>query len=103
MVDGHPNRPAPRKRPLHTILPAMLERDGRLAGCLGVVGGYMQPQGQAQILRNLLVRGMAPQDALDAPRFRVYKRRRLALEAEYPRPLAGSSRRWGTTRSAAPA
>ena len=88
MVDGHPNCPAPRKRPLHTILPAMLERDGRLAGCLGVVGGYMQPQGQAQILRNLLVRGMAPQDALDAPRFRVYKRRRLAVEAEYPRPLA---------------
>ena len=88
MVDGHPNRPAPRKRPLHTILPAMLERDGGFAGCLGVVGGYMQPQGQVQILRNLLDRGMAPQAALDAPRFRVYKRRRIALEADYPRPLA---------------
>ena len=88
MADGHPNRPAPRKRPLHTILPAMLERDGRFAGCLGVVGGYMQPQGQVQILRNLLDRGMAPQAALDAPRFRVYKRRRIALEADYPRPLA---------------
>ena len=89
MADGHPNRPAPRKRPLHTILPAMLERDGRFAGCLGVVGGYMQPQGQVQILRNLLDRGMAPQEALDAPRFRVYKRRRIALEADYPRSLAG--------------
>lgn len=88
MAGGHPNRPAPRKRPLHTIVPAMLERDGGFAGCLGVVGGYMQPQGQAQILRNLLDRGMAPQEALDAPRFRVYKRRRIALEAEYPRPLA---------------
>ena len=93
MADGHPNRPAPRKRPLHTILPAMLERDGRFAGCLGVVGGYMQPQGQVQILRNLLDRGMAPQEALDAPRFRVYKQRRIALEADYPRALAGSSRR----------
>jgi gamma-glutamyltranspeptidase/glutathione hydrolase len=84
---GHPNCPAPRKRPLHTILPAMLERDGRFAGCLGVVGGYMQPQGQAQILRNLIDRGMGPQEALDAPRFRVYKNRRLALEASYPQAL----------------
>jgi gamma-glutamyltranspeptidase/glutathione hydrolase len=48
----------------------------------------MQPQGQAQILRNLLDRGMTPQAALDAPRFRVYRDRRLALEAGYPRDLA---------------
>jgi gamma-glutamyltranspeptidase/glutathione hydrolase len=88
MEDGHPNRPAPRKRPLHTILPAMLERDGGFAGCLGVVGGYMQPQGQAQILRNLLDRGMGPQAALDAPRFRVYRGRRLAIEPSYPADLA---------------
>ena len=88
MEDGHPNRPAPRKRPLHTIIPAMMSRDGAFAGCLGVVGGYMQPQGQAQILRNLLDRGMTPQAALDAPRFRVYRNRRLALEAGYPRDLA---------------
>jgi gamma-glutamyltranspeptidase/glutathione hydrolase len=102
MADGHPNRPAPRKRPLHTILPAMLERDGRFAGCLGVVGGYMQPQGQAQILRNLLDRGMGPQDALDAPRFRVYKRRRLALEPSYPRPLAGELEALGHELEALP-
>lgn len=95
LEDRHPNRPAPRKRPLHTILPAMLERDGRFAGCLGVVGGYMQPQGQAQVLRNLLDRGMAPQAALDAPRFRIYKQRRLALEPEYPAALAAGLRALG--------
>jgi gamma-glutamyltranspeptidase/glutathione hydrolase len=95
LEDGHPNCPAPRKRPLHTILPAMLERDGRFAGCLGVVGGYMQPQGQAQILRNLIDRGMAAQDALDAPRFRVYPNRRLALEPSYPEWVADGLRELG--------
>ncbi len=95
LEDGHSNCPAPRKRPLHTILPAMLESGGRFAGCLGVVGGYMQPQGQVQILRNLMDRGMAPQDALDAPRFRVYKQRRLALEAGYPEDLTKGLRALG--------
>lgn len=102
LEDGHPNRPAPGKRPLHTILPAMLERGGRFAGCLGVVGGYMQPQGQVQILRNLVDRGMSPQDALDAPRFRVYKHRRLALEADYPEGMAGGLRAVGHELEALP-
>ena len=41
LEDDHPNRPEPRKRPFHTIIPAMAGRDGRLEGVLGVVGGYM--------------------------------------------------------------
>ena len=85
---NHPNRPAPRKRPYHTIIPAMLGEGAEFRGCLGVVGGYMQPQGQLQILRNVLARGMDPQAAIDAPRFRALKGRRLALEADYPRAIA---------------
>lgn len=69
--DDHPNRPEPRKRPFHTIIPAMAGRDGRLEGVLGVVGGSMQPQGQAQILRRLLDEGLEPQAAVAAPRLRV--------------------------------
>jgi gamma-glutamyltranspeptidase / glutathione hydrolase len=78
--DEHPNRPAGGKRPYHTIIPALLLRDGRLMGCLGVVGGSMQPQGKLQILRGLLERGLDPQAALHAPRFRVLGGRRLGCE-----------------------
>lgn len=69
--DAHPNRPEPRKRPFHTIVPALVGRGGAVQGVLGVVGGYMQPQGQAQILRGLLDGGLDPRAAVAAPRLRV--------------------------------
>jgi gamma-glutamyltranspeptidase / glutathione hydrolase len=88
---AHPNRPAPGKRPYHTIIPAMLGRDGGFAGALGVVGGFMQPQGQAQVLRGLLDRGLGPQAALDAPRFRLRGGLRIDVEPGFD--SAGLQRR----------
>lgn len=88
LAEGHPNVVAPRKRPFHTIIPSILGRGDRFAGCLGVVGGYMQPQGQLQVLRNLLDRGMSPQEACDAPRFRVYRGDEVAVEDTYPETVA---------------
>lgn len=79
--ERHPNRPAPGKRPYHTIMPAMMGREGGFAGCLGVVGGFMQPQGHVQVMRNLLERGMGPQAALDAPRWRFQGGLRVDVEA----------------------
>ena len=88
LEDGHPNRAAPGKRPYHTIIPAMLARGDDFFGCLGVVGGSMQPQGQMQVLRHLLDDGMEPQAALDAPRVRVLGGHRVGIERDYDRGLA---------------
>jgi gamma-glutamyltranspeptidase/glutathione hydrolase len=80
LEDGHPNRVAPGKRPLHTLIPGFLTEDGAPRLAFGVMGGPMQPQGHLQLLLNLLVFGMDLQEAIDAPRFRHLSGRTVALE-----------------------
>jgi len=66
--DTHLNRLEPHKRPFHTIIPAMVTRDGRPWLSFGVMGGDMQPQGHAQVLVNLIDFKMNVQQAGDAAR-----------------------------------
>ncbi len=72
-----------RGKPPHTTIPAMVTRGDRTEHVLGVVGGYMQAQGQIQVLVNLLVHGMSAQAAIDAPRFRVLPGGLLAAEERH--------------------
>jgi gamma-glutamyltranspeptidase/glutathione hydrolase len=88
LAEGHPNQVAPGKRPYHTLTPMMaLTDDGGFAFTLGTPGGDSQPQSLLQIVHNLLVFGMTPQEAIEAPRFRsmaglaVSVEDRVSLEA----------------------
>jgi gamma-glutamyltranspeptidase/glutathione hydrolase len=64
----HLNRLEPHKRPFHTIIPGFVTRGGRPYFVFGVMGGDMQPQGQVQVLVNLIDFGMNVQEAGEAPR-----------------------------------
>jgi gamma-glutamyltranspeptidase/glutathione hydrolase len=66
----HANAFAPGKRPFHTIIPGFAIRDGEALLAFGVMGAAMQPQGQVQVLSNLVDFGMSLQAAGDAPRVR---------------------------------
>lgn len=65
---AHPNALAPRKRPLHTIIPGFLAKgDVRIA--FGIMGGWNQAQAHAQFVANVVDHGLNLQAALEAPRF----------------------------------
>ena len=80
--EGHPNTLAPGKRPFHTLVPAMVMKDGLPWVSFGVMGGDMQAQGHVQVLLNLVEFGMNIQDAGEAARFR-HSRAGLALESAF--------------------
>ena len=67
-VRGHPNCIGPGKRPLHTIIPALLRRNGKVVMTFGVMGGSYQPMGHLEVVVNRLVHGMDVQATLDFPR-----------------------------------
>ncbi len=77
----HPNAYAGGKRPLHTLSPSMVLRDGRPELVFGTMGGDGQPQIQVQLLHHLYDRGMSVQQALDMPRW-IYGRQPVDGRAE---------------------
>lgn len=68
LEEGHPNELKGGKRPMHTIIPGMLAKNGKPFMPFGVMGGAYQPNGHARFVANLVDFGLDPQSAIDAPR-----------------------------------
>jgi gamma-glutamyltranspeptidase/glutathione hydrolase len=68
MEQGQPNSVGPHKRPLHTIIPAFMQKDG-VSIAFGIQSGFNQAQAHAQFVANVVDFGMNIQAALDAARF----------------------------------
>ena len=77
---GHPNQVAGGKRPMHSIIPAFMTRDGKPVMAFGVMGGNMQAQGHMQMVLRRTVEGLNPQACSDAPRWRINDAAVLTLE-----------------------
>ena len=67
---GPSESPGAGKRPLHTLVPAFLMKDGKPLMAFGVMGGDNQAQAHAQIVVNVVDFGMNVQEAGDAARVR---------------------------------
>ena len=70
---GHPNRLAPKKRPMHTIIPGLVMRGDKPILPFGVMGGQYQSGGHAHLMIRLFAQGMDLQSAIDAPRLFAYQ------------------------------
>lgn len=85
----------PGKRTYHTIIPGFLTKNGIPVGSFGVMGGYMQPQGQLQVLMNTIDFGLHPQAALDAPRWQWISGKTIMVEPDFPNEMAQALARKG--------
>jgi gamma-glutamyltranspeptidase/glutathione hydrolase len=80
----HPNAIGPRKRPMHTIIPALAMRNGRCELAFGVMGSHFQPMGHTHFLLNVIDYGMDVQSAIDFPRA-FFEGERTLVERGVPR------------------
>ena len=95
---GHPTDLAPAKRPLHTLLPVVVHGDdGRLREVAGTMGGFAQPQIDAQTLIRALVLGASAADAVAAPRWLVTGMDRAAAD-----PATGEAAPWAVAEADVP-
>jgi len=83
--ERHVNRLEPKKRTMHTLIPAMAARGGQAWAAFGSMGGDLQPQLQAQVLMNLVDHGLDPAEAVARPRKAILADGvTTAVEADHP-------------------
>ncbi len=90
----HPNCIGPRKRPMHTLVPAMAMKDGQTHMAFGVMGAAFQPIGHTYLLSNMLDHGMDLQEAIDCPRT-FFEGDDLVIEESVPEATIAALQRMG--------
>src|SRR6056297_2094289 len=91
----HDNRLEGGKRTYHTIIPGFLTKDDQPIGPFGVMGGFMQPQGHAQVIMNTIDFKLNPQSALDAPRWQWTGEKNILIEKDFTSSIAHELERMG--------
>ena len=90
----HPSAIAPRKRPMHTLIPGFATKDGRPHMAFGVMGANFQPMGHVYVVTGMEDCGLDPQAALDAPRM-FYEYGQLGVEEGVPAAVLEGLRKMG--------
>jgi len=96
LTEGHPNELAPGKRPMHTIIPGMVMKDGLPLMPFGVMGGHYQAMGHAHFVSKVLDFGLGLQEAIDLPRlFPIPGTGQVEAEDTFPPETLAELRRRG--------
>jgi gamma-glutamyltranspeptidase/glutathione hydrolase len=95
LIEGHVNQVGPRKRPFHTIIPAFMTHAGQPVMGFGVMGGFMQAQGHAQMALRYVDQRQNPQAMIDAPRWRIEAGPVVHIEEAMPGASIEALRRLG--------
>ena len=82
--EDHPNVFAPRRRPFHTLCPVIILSNDLPWLAVGTPGGDGQTHTLVQVINNMQLFGMTPQEAIDAPRLRRLRDGSLAIEDRVP-------------------
>ncbi len=100
---GHPNCIGPGKRPMHTIIPGLLAKEGKVVMPYGVMGGHYQSYGHMQFLTRMIDFGKDIQEAQDMPRiFPVPGEQYVEYESSMPQTTVDELRAMGHQMVAAP-
>ncbi|GGE51589.1 gamma-glutamyltransferase [Pullulanibacillus camelliae] len=91
----HHNALEPGKKTYHTIIPGFITKGTEAIGPFGVMCGMIQPQAHVQIIMNLIDFLLNPQAALDAPRWRWLKEKKIEVEPGFPDAIAQALERKG--------
>ncbi|WP_027965044.1 gamma-glutamyltransferase [Halalkalibacillus halophilus] len=91
----HANSLEPGKQTFHTIIPGFLSKGADPVGPFGVMGGFMQPQGHAQVVMSTVDFHLNPQAALDAPRWQWMEGKTVKVDPSFPEHIAQALQRKG--------
>ena len=90
-----PNAVGPRKKSYHTIIPSFLSKDGIPIGPFGIMGAFMQPQGQLQLVIDTVDEHLDPQSALNKPRWQWTGDKNIEVEPDFDPRLVAALREKG--------